>query len=102
MFTENDIKKYIPDILDAFSYLFGEEYREIMSQRINNLKYFMYYDSDSIENYYNFLLSCKQKELSIKFLDLIGIDTNKNKNRSFAYDFDQELDNLINNFYYYS
>lgn len=96
MFSENDIKKYVPNIIDAYCQLFGEEYREIISKRANNLKYFIYYDSDTLENYYDFLLTCKQKELSVKFLNLIGVDTGKNKN--FADDLDTELDNLIDNY----
>ncbi len=76
MFTENDIRKYIPLIIDTYSELFGEKYRNIITMRLNSLQYFIYdniTDAPNIEgfeSYYDYLLNCKQKELSTKSPEL--------------------------------
>ena len=77
MFTENDIKKHIPLIIDTYSELFGEEYRNIITKRLNDLQYFIYDnitdfpDIEGFTNYYGYLLDCKQKELSTKSPELM-------------------------------
>ncbi len=80
MFTENDIKKYIPLIIDVYSKLFGEKYRNIITTRLNNLQYFIYDNItdtpnvEGFESYYDYLLNCKQKELSTKSPELMEIE----------------------------
>lgn len=76
MFTENDIRKYIPLIIDTYSELFGEKYRNIITMRLNSLQYFIYDNItdapnvEGFESYYDYLLNCKQKELSTKSPEL--------------------------------
>lgn len=85
MFTENDIKKHIPLVIDTYSELFGEEYRNIITTRLNNLQYFIYdniTDFPNIEgftNYYGYLLNCKKKELSTKSPELMKTEFEKYK-----------------------
>lgn len=95
MFLEDDIKKHIPIVIDTYCELLGEDCREMITQKFDKLDYFIYYNSDCLKTYYEFLLTCKKKELAIKFLDLIGVDTSKNKNKSFAEPLDAELDELL-------
>lgn len=85
MFTENDIKKYIPLVIDTYSELFGEKYRNIITTRLNNLQYFIYDNItdapnvEGFESYYDYLLNCKQKELSTKSPELIETKFEKYK-----------------------
>lgn len=85
MFTENDIKKYIPLIIDIYSELFGEEYRNIIKIRLNSLQYFIYDNItaapnvEGFESYYDYLLNCKQKELSTKSPELMEIEYKNHK-----------------------
>lgn len=100
MISEKDIKDKLPIIIDAYCEVFGEEYREIITKRLDDLEYFIYDnvtsgDIGNFESYYNFLLTCKQRELSLKFLESIGIDVSKNKEKSLAYELDKELNNLL-------
>lgn len=80
-----DINDSLPYIIDAFSEVYGEEYRDVITDRICNKTYFfMYNNVEGIDNYLYFLKSCKARELSIKFLDKIGIDVSKYKDISYA------------------
>lgn len=87
MITEEVIKRYIPTIIDAYSELLGEKYSGIIAERSNNLQYFIYESVESLQSYYDFLTQQKRKELSLKFLDIIGIKSNE---------FDEDLNVLIN------
>lgn len=85
MFTENDIKKHIPLVIDTYSELFGEEYRNIITKRLNDLQYFIYDnitdfpDIEGYTNYYGYLLDCKRKELSTKSPELMKTEFEKYK-----------------------
>lgn len=94
-----DIKDSLPYIIDAFSEVYGEEYRDVITDRIYNKTYFfMYNNVEGIQSYLLFLKLCKERELSIKFLNEIGIDVSKYKDISYAQDFDESLTNLINSY----
>ena len=57
-----DIKNYIPDIVDAYTEVFGEEYRNIIKNKLNNIQYVIYNNEQGIDNYVHFLEKrCKEK-----------------------------------------
>lgn len=90
-----DVKDNIPDMVDALVKVYGNEYRDIIAERIDKIHYVMYNDVDCIENYVDFLKTCKQKELSIKFLEQIGIDVSKYQGKSWAKDLDEDTMELL-------
>lgn len=90
-----DIQGSIPDIVDAYTKVYGTEYRDVIEKRINRIIFVMYNNSDGINSYCSFLKGCKRKELSIKFLEKIGIDVSKYKEKSYAEPLDDDVLDLI-------
>lgn len=89
-----DIDEYIPDIINAYTKVFGAEYKDIIEKRINSVVYITYNDPNDIANYVSFLKACKMKELAVKFLRKIGIDTSKDTG-NYAEKLDESLEDLI-------
>ena len=89
------IKKLIPYAIDAYVHVFGEEYRSIIEERLNKLSWVYYSNIDGVENYASFLKKCKRKELATEFLEQIGIDVSKQKEKGFAEDFDADLSEIL-------
>ena len=90
-----DIKDSIPHIIDAYAEVYGIEHKELIKQRVDKCIYVIYKDIDGIEDYEIFLEACKKKELAIKFLNKIGIDTSKFKQESYAEDLNKNISKLI-------
>lgn len=90
-----DVQEYIADILDAYTKVYGAEYRDIIEQRMNRIFYIMYNDFDGMRFYLYFLQDCKRKELGIKFLQQIGIDVSKQQEKSYAEDLDEGIYTLL-------
>ncbi len=90
-----DIKDSIPHIIDAWAEVYGTEHKELLKQREHRNFYVIYNNIDGIEDYIEFLKDCKQKELAIKFLNKIGINTSKFKQESYAEDLDENINKLI-------
>lgn len=90
-----DIKDSIPHIIDAYAEVYGIEHKDLIKQRMQRNIYVIYNDVDGIENYVWFLKDCKQKELAIKFLNKIGIDTSKFKQESYAEDLNENISKVI-------
>lgn len=67
-----DIDSILPSIIDALTYVYGEEYREIISSRVNNSIIFQYFDLEGFEDYIDYIKRCKRRELSYEFLSKIG------------------------------
>lgn len=94
-----NISDSLPYVVDAFANVYGEEYRDVITDRIYNKTYFFTYNNiDGISDYLYFLRSCKARELSIEFLEEIGIDVSKYKDISYAQDFDESLEKLISQY----
>lgn len=79
-----NIKKYIPNVIEVYTKIFGEEYRNLIEERINNGEIITYFTKEIIRKYMYFLKDCKARELSIKFLSKIGIDVSKLERKSFS------------------
>lgn len=90
-----DIEEYLPDIIDVYTKMFGSQYREIIEKRVRETKFFTYHTENSIEEYIKFLERCKQKELSVRFLEEIGIDTNIYRIKSYSEEVPEVLESLI-------
>lgn len=63
----------IPDIIDAYTEVFGQQYRNIITQRLNNARHLYYINNKDVEDYYNFLRKEKDEEFCYKFLVESGL-----------------------------
>lgn len=93
-----NIDEYYDDIVDAIIEVFGDEYQHLIRKRAVNVVNLFYADVDGIDAYYYFLQTCKKKELSIKFLNKIGIDTTCYNVKSYGDEFDKDLKKIIYNY----
>jgi len=93
-----DMSDSIPDIINAYTKVFGTEYKDIIEKRLNRIVYVMYNDVDGMYSYLDFLKDCKQKELAIKFLEEIGIDIGTAKEKSYAEELDDDIIQIINKY----
>lgn len=92
-----DVYDSIPDIVNAYTKVFGTEYKDIIEERINSVFYVTYKNVEGMDNYIRFLKECKCKELAIKFLEKIGIDVSVDC-KKYADRLDNNLDYLICNY----
>ena len=72
-----DFKKLLPFAVDAFTKVYGEEYRDIIFQRINKAVIIPYHDIEGLSDYISYIKRCKRREYAINFLDKIGVDVKK-------------------------
>ncbi len=73
--TKLDInfKTIIPDIIDAYTSIYGEEYRSSIIEKLNNTILLEYQDPEELFWYLENIKKYKKRELSIKFLKALGI-----------------------------
>jgi len=90
-----DFSKYYNDIIEALKEVYGHEYGHIIERRFKNMEIITYANKSGIFHYHAFLESLKTKELCVKFLNQIGIDTSKFNITSYADKFPEELQTLI-------
>ena len=90
-----DIKDKIPDILEAYTKVYGEEYRNLISERLNNIIYLFYNNLQGVSYYYNFLIDCKKKELAMKFLQNSNIDISSLIPSTYSESLSDELKDVI-------
>ncbi len=93
-----DFHSLLPYAIDAFTSVYGEEYREIISKKINNAIIVSYHDVDGIKSYIYHLKTCKNREFSLRFLEEIGIDVQKYKNGNYTEPFDSDIRKILNYF----
>lgn len=91
-----NINEYIPDIIDAYSEVLGEQYREVIKERITKTKNIFYNNQNGINSYYDFLKECKKREVFINFLKKIKVDVSKFNTENYSEDFDKDLKDLLN------
>lgn len=89
-----NISYHKQDIIDALIDVLGVGYISMIINRINNIYLVPYVNYNGSYSYYRFLMSCKSKMMCIKFLRIIGIDTDKYNVTSYADDFPKELEEL--------
>lgn len=86
-----NFNQYKPIILDAIIEVYGNEFSSLITKRYNNICYVPYVNYQGIHDYYRFLIKCKSKELSLKFLQIAGIDISKYNITSYADPLPDEL-----------
>lgn len=91
-----DFKGLLPYIVDAFTAVYGEEYRTIISQKVNKTLIISYHDVEGIEGYVRHLRRCKEKECGIRFLERIGIKVKYAKD-NFTKSLDSGAQNILEN-----
>ena len=90
-----DFKRLLPFVVDAFTKVYGEEYQDIISQRINNALIIPYYNIIGLNDYISCIKRCKRREYAIEFLDKIGVDVEKYKKNNYMQRLDDEVENLL-------
>ena len=93
-----DFDKVLPDIADAFCHVYGDEYSSLIEEKFKRTLILHYNDLEGAEGYIRFLKKCKERELSYRFLERIGIDISSYKKESYAEGFDKEVIDILENF----
>ncbi|MDE5587110.1 MAG: hypothetical protein K2I72_01910, partial [Bacilli bacterium] len=93
-----DLDSVRPYVIDAFTATYGEEYRAINSQKINNAILIQYHDVEGLSDYVSYIKRCKSRELAIQFLDKIGMDVEKYRKTNYTEPLDSDIENIISNF----
>ena len=96
-----DFKKLLPFAVDAFTKVYGEEYRDIIFQRINKAVIIPYHDIEGLSDYISYIKRCKRREYAINFLDKIGVDVKKHIKDNYTQPLDDEIEKILN-YYMYS
>jgi len=90
-----DINSLLPHVIDVFTSVFGEEYHDIISKRINNAIIIQYHDVEGLSNYLSYIKGCKRREYAIKFLDKIGVDVKKHIKDNYTQPLDDEIEKIL-------
>lgn len=90
-----DINKVLPNIIDAYSSVYGEEYSDIISKKINSAIVIQYYDLDGYEDYLSYIKRCKRREFAITFLNNIGFNFS---DIPFSKQFDEDVSKILDIF----
>lgn len=75
-----DINEYILIIRSAFIRVIGENYLDVVNERINRSNLLKYSNFRGIKDYYDYLLECKRNELMLEFFNEADIDIKQFKN----------------------
>lgn len=90
-----DFEKLSPYIIDTFTKVYGDEYRDTISKKINNMHVFYYYNTDYLTEYIADIKMCKRREYSIRFLDRIGIDVKKYIKANYMESLGKEVEEIL-------
>ena len=90
-----DFKSLLPYVIDAFSSVYGDEYRSVISKKINNSLIVSYHDFEGLRDYVSYLKRCKSREFSIRFLDEIGIDVQAHKKDNYTEPLDSKIRDIL-------
>lgn len=93
-----DINQYIPDIIETYTEVFGEEYRKIIEKRINGTEFIMYNNYEGVCAYYKFLIMHKRKERNLKFLKQIEEISEKYLPENYELESDEQISKLVQQF----
>lgn len=93
-----DFKKLLPFAVDAFTKVYGEEYRDIIFQRINKAVIIPYHDIEGLSDYISYIKRCKRREYAINFLDKIGVDVKKHIKDNYTQPLDDEIEKILDHY----
>ena len=71
------LEQYIPYAIEALTYAYGEQYRSIITDRLNNTVFLYYYDDWRLDEYVKRKRQYEKTKSAIQFLKAIGVDTKK-------------------------
>lgn len=90
-----DLKKVLPFVIEAFTFVYGEKYRDIISDKINNAVIIQHYNVENCKKYMSFIEECQKREYAIKFLEKIGVNVEDYKKANYTQRLDSEVENLL-------
>lgn len=90
-----NLKSSLPHIIDAYTKIFGEEYSDIISKRLNSSIIIQYHDVEGLEDYISDIKRAKKRECAIKFLDGIGIDVKEHIKDNYMNPLDKDVEDLL-------
>lgn len=93
-----NFKEVMPHVINAYSKVFGEEYRDIIETKLNNAKIIYYLDINGLDSYLNYIRNCKKFECAIKLLDRIGINVEEYKGKIYKQTFDSKTNKILYNY----
>jgi len=90
-----DFKRLLPFAINAFAKVYGEEYHNIIFQRINNTIIIPYHDIEGLNDYISYIKRCKRREYAINFLNKIGVDVKKHIKDNYTQPLDDEIEKIL-------
>ena len=90
-FITVDYKKMCPYFIEAFTHVYGDEYHDIIEDKINKALFLQYYDVGGLKSFMGILKKYFQIKLTIKFLEKIGRDVEKYKDIDYINALDSKL-----------
>lgn len=94
-----NIEELLPYVIDAYSHVYGEEYRQLINDRVNSACINVYEDVDGLDNYVSYLIACKKRELAIRFLEEIGEDFSFYGKDNYSERFDEKTNSIISKYF---
>ena len=85
----------MPFVIEAFTFVYGEKYRDIISDKINNAIIIQHYNIESLKEYILYIEECQKREYAVKFLEKIGVNVEKYKKANYTEELDSEVENLL-------
>lgn len=87
--------KYNSLIIDAYTKVYGDQYRDIIAKRINSSMIFMYDDPIFIEDNIKFLKHCKRNMYRIHLLIRLGINVKEEYKTNYVKCLPKRYENII-------
>ena len=95
MFNIN-LPDILPHAIDAYCNVYGNEYRELISSKINKSIILQYIDVNGYDDYIEYVKRCKRRELSYEFLIKSRLIFEKYDN--FSNKFNEDVRNILDCF----
>jgi len=90
-----DLEKMVPFVIDMASEVLGEDYRNIISDRLNSATKLDYCDVERLNSYLYYIQSCKSRELGMKFLKQIGVNVTRYERKKYVEELDKEIKGIL-------
>ena len=94
-----NIEELLPYVIEAYTHVYGEEYRQLINDRVNNACINVYEDIVGLNDYVSYLLACKKRELAIRFLEAIGEDFSFYGKDNYSERLDEKTNSIISNYF---